>query len=95
MLVLLDISREVTWERTELIRQQARQMHLQIDGQILRAVTLSIGVAFFPADGSTSVTILKMADDALYRAKHEGRDRVIVINRNPTSWSVPAAKFDK
>ena len=41
------------------------------------AVTLSIGVALFPAPRTTSVDdLLAAADTALYRAKTEGRDRV-------------------
>ena len=92
MLLLLDVSQEVTWKRTELIRQYARLMRVQIEGRVLDTVTLSMGVSFFPADGSTSAAILKNADDALYRAKHEGRDRVVVTSRSPGSWSVPASK---
>jgi len=39
-------------------------------------VTLSIGIAEFPADGETPDFVLRAADAALYRAKREGRDRV-------------------
>ena len=37
--------------------------------------TLSIGLATFPADGSTSDALLQAADQALYRAKRNGRNR--------------------
>lgn len=80
LLLLFDVTREVIRERAEAIRQHAKLLHLQIDGKVLDAITLSIGVAFFPEDGSTSASILKTADDALYRAKHEGRDRVVITN---------------
>lgn len=39
-------------------------------------VTLSAGIAEFPADGETPDFVLRAADAALYRAKREGRDRV-------------------
>jgi diguanylate cyclase (GGDEF)-like protein len=39
-------------------------------------VTLSAGVACFPDDADDPDTILRAADDALYRAKAAGRDRV-------------------
>ncbi len=36
-------------------------------------VSLSIGVALFPADGHDSVSLLRCADSALYHAKEQGR----------------------
>jgi len=38
---------------------------------------VSIGVAQFPDDGDTPEALLARADAALYRAKREGRDRVL------------------
>lgn len=42
-----------------------------------RRITLSIGVAEFPRDASDAQAIIAVADKALYRAKREGRDRVV------------------
>jgi len=41
-------------------------------------VTLSFGVAEFPVHGDTGETLIAIADAALYQAKREGRDRVVV-----------------
>jgi len=41
------------------------------------SITVSLGVASYPEDGADSVTLLKAADRALYRAKREGRNRVL------------------
>lgn len=40
-------------------------------------VTLSGGVSTFPDDGRTSTELIQAADSALYRAKQEGRNRVL------------------
>ena len=41
------------------------------------SVTVSIGVAEPDASGATPASVLKAADQALYRAKGEGRNRVV------------------
>jgi diguanylate cyclase (GGDEF)-like protein len=81
LLVLPDTSCRVTRERAELICGYARQCHIHYERQDLDAVTLSIGVAAFPENGSTSAAILKAADAALYRAKRKGRGRVVMAKR--------------
>ncbi len=40
-------------------------------------VTLSIGVASYPAQGMSLESLISSADGALYHAKREGRDRVV------------------
>jgi two-component system, cell cycle response regulator len=40
------------------------------------SLTVSIGVAIFPEDGKTPAEVLRRADQRLYQAKAEGRDRV-------------------
>jgi diguanylate cyclase (GGDEF)-like protein len=75
-LILPDASPDVTLGRAEHIAKLSNWKLLQLDGQSLPPVTLSLGVAVFPQHGKTSKAILKAADAALYRAKHEGRNRV-------------------
>jgi diguanylate cyclase (GGDEF)-like protein/PAS domain S-box-containing protein len=80
IIVLPDTTREVTIARAEVICEFAQKFHLQFEGLTLPAVTLSLGVAAFPEDGTTSTAILKAIDMALYRAKREGSSRVVVAN---------------
>jgi len=42
-----------------------------------RKMTLSIGVATFPEDADNAEGLISIADEALYQAKREGRDRAI------------------
>ena len=80
IIVLPDASREVTVERAERLCEHVWYLHTQYEGQTLEAVSLSVGFAIFPEHGSTSVVLLKAADDALYRTKRQGRGRVVVTN---------------
>jgi diguanylate cyclase (GGDEF)-like protein len=41
-------------------------------------VTASIGVAFFPRHGAVLDEVVNVADTAMYRAKAEGRDRIVM-----------------
>jgi len=78
VVILPDASLITTYKRAELICDYAKQFRLQFEGQILDAVTLSLGVAVFPEHGSTSAALLRAVDDALYHAKREGRGRVVI-----------------
>ena len=60
----------------ERLRAEVAGLEVPFEGQILR-VTLSLGVAVFPAKGvEDAETLVQRADEQLYRAKAEGRDRV-------------------
>lgn len=78
VIVMPDASRKVTWERAELICDYARQLRPQFEGKPLQPVALSLGVAVFPDNGATGAAILRSVDSALYRAKYDGRGRVVV-----------------
>jgi len=56
------------------------------------AVTVSIGVAVFPADGDAATALVESADAALYRAKEEGRDRVILASEDAGAEPAPKKK---
>ena len=50
-------------------------------------VTLSIGVASLPVNGDTPDEVIEAADEALYQAKREGRDRVVQARQLKTKAS--------
>ena len=61
----------------ERIRSRLRELTVLHQGQSLGMITVSIGVAAFPQHGALPQRLLDAADAALYRAKKEGRDRVV------------------
>ncbi|MBI5583563.1 MAG: diguanylate cyclase, partial [Deltaproteobacteria bacterium] len=52
--------------------------------------TISLGLAFYPGDASTMEELIRCADQALYRAKAEGKNRLQVFDGGRTGL---AAKF--
>ncbi|MEK6590862.1 MAG: sensor domain-containing diguanylate cyclase [Nitrospinota bacterium] len=77
-IILADASQEETQKRAEGLREGVKRMHLQFHGQLLGSISISLGVAIYPLHGITENELLRIADDALYLAKKEGRDRVII-----------------
>lgn len=62
----------------EQVRQAVEALELQGDGRPVR-VTLSAGVAE-AAPSDTPETLMNLADKALYQAKQQGRNRVVVAD---------------
>lgn len=49
------------------------------DGQTQLWVTISIGVATFPEDGASPADLVRRADEGLYAAKAQGRNRAVAV----------------
>lgn len=77
ILILPEASTEVLKERAEQLRLGIKKLKLSHCDQLLGQVTISLGIACFPEQGLTGDALIKAADIALYRAKAEGRDRVV------------------
>lgn len=82
VIVLPGSSLEKTRERAEELRLGMHDIHLDMRGQKLPAITGSFGVSAYPLHGDTWEQTLHIADLALYQAKHEGRDRVIMTDQH-------------
>jgi diguanylate cyclase (GGDEF)-like protein/PAS domain S-box-containing protein len=76
--ILPDCGRDTAVERADALRVAVKALEVGVRGRSYGGVTISVGVATFPANGTDSATLLREADAALYRAKAEGRDRVCV-----------------
>jgi len=79
-----ELSLEETVRRAEELRSGVSRLGVQYGGQHLGVVTLSVGVAAYPTHGNTLSDLLTAADAALYRAKADGRDRVVVAKTSST-----------
>jgi diguanylate cyclase (GGDEF)-like protein len=66
--------------RAEDIREAIRGLRVTHAGRPLEGVRCSMGVAAFPEHGGVGGALLRAADAALYRAKREGRDQVVLAD---------------
>ncbi|MBN1515854.1 diguanylate cyclase [Candidatus Sumerlaeota bacterium] len=79
LIIMPDASLEATQQRAEMLCKLAPQLlRIKSIKTTDRRITISLGVAVYPEHGQTGEDLLLAADSALYRAKHAGRNRVIV-----------------
>jgi diguanylate cyclase (GGDEF)-like protein/PAS domain S-box-containing protein len=78
--VLPGATLEDTRLRAEELRQGVKELKVYHLGKPLEKITISLGIAAFPEHGLTNEELLRKADTALYQAKNEGRDRVVVAS---------------
>jgi diguanylate cyclase (GGDEF)-like protein len=66
----------------EKLRKMVESWHFP---GVPRPVTISAGVAAYPQDGRSRDELMKAADDALYAAKQQGRNRVLAATEKNTA----------
>jgi diguanylate cyclase (GGDEF)-like protein/PAS domain S-box-containing protein len=67
--------------KAEALRINVSKLEVAHLNRRMRNCTISIGVASYPQNGQTADELLKAVDDALYTAKREGRNRVVISNK--------------
>jgi len=77
-LILPECSLEDAGKRIAQMIEEAKKLRIQYGNRSLGPITLSAGVAAYPQHGEKAEDLLRAADTALYRAKQEGRDRVVL-----------------
>ncbi|MGH7254198.1 MAG: diguanylate cyclase, partial [Nitrospirales bacterium] len=80
ILILPEATKEGTLQRARQLRQAVKLLKFQHRGEPLGPISISAGVGLFPLHGKTGEEVLHQADAALYRAKAEGRDRVLLAD---------------
>ena len=83
LLVLAEISLEDAVARLDGLRRTIGDLATFHDGRALPPITISIGVTQFPHPGQTGADVITAADKALYRAKQDGRNRIVVSDGPP------------
>jgi diguanylate cyclase (GGDEF)-like protein len=76
-MILPELTLETALMRAEALRAGVDQLRVNYRGLELEKISLSIGVALFPQNGTNWETTLREADKALYEAKESGRNRVV------------------
>ena len=79
-IVLPDAPPDVVIARAQELCRRASAIEVEHLGNRVGRITISIGIAHYPISGTKFEDLLAAADRALYRAKSEGRNRVVEID---------------
>jgi two-component system cell cycle response regulator len=77
VVVMPDTDLSYAFMVAERLRQKVAEVPFQIDAGVTLSVTVSIGIGVTEGPGDTAAKLLERADSALYRAKRDGRNRVV------------------
>ncbi|MDZ7654233.1 MAG: PAS domain S-box protein [Burkholderiaceae bacterium] len=76
--LLPETDERMALECAERVRSRVSELMPSFRGAPLGAVTVSIGVAIFPEQGTVPEALIQCADEALYEAKRAGRNRALL-----------------
>lgn len=94
ILILPDNTPDDALTRAERLRQAVEAVTVRYGEKALPRITISVGVAHYPAHGTMPQDLLRAADDALYAAKDKGRNQVQVA-KGATSAAPVAVSQNK
>jgi diguanylate cyclase (GGDEF)-like protein len=69
-------------ERAEAIRLAVQNLTVSLHGQLIGPLTMSFGVTVAPDQADTAEALVANADRAMYIAKQQGRNRIVVAERS-------------
>jgi diguanylate cyclase (GGDEF)-like protein len=92
LLLMPGVSTDTACQRAELLRKEVGAMPLYYSDRDLGTMTLSAGVATYPQHATDADALLLRADEALYQAKQQGRNRVMQATTMPSQAANPAGE---
>jgi diguanylate cyclase (GGDEF)-like protein len=96
--ILPEVTGREAFKLAERLRQNIGAQPFVItrnNGQTVEVfVTISIGLSEFSEQNNSDEAVIKTADKALYRAKHEGRNRVVVHREVNTETGLETSLMD-
>lgn len=95
LIILPDLDQEAAAAVADDLRNKVMKTQLSYAGKPLPSVTISLGVATFPASSDTVEGLLREADVALYQAKENGRNRVELAAASTGKAATKSAVKDK
>ena len=87
VIVFRDTSIDDACRHVEQIRAMIRGLAVRHGNRLLGCITVSAGVATAPDHGGSVRQLLASADDAMYRAKRDGRNRLVCCTVHTASAS--------
>ncbi|WP_299848369.1 diguanylate cyclase [uncultured Roseovarius sp.] len=78
MLLLPDLPQPELKDRIESLRRDVAAISVRYGEKALPKITISSGIASYPDHGRMPQDLLRVADEALYKAKDNGRNQVVV-----------------
>ncbi len=84
VIALPDTDKSSAAHVADRIRQSVERHKFKAYDEII-AITISVGVATCPEDGDEVAELIDRADQALYKAKAEGRNKVVFLSREEIS----------
>lgn len=79
VILMTGVSFDDAYKRAERLRKQFEDTIIDFDGKELKC-TFSAGIASYPTHANSGETLLTLADQALYRSKADGRNRVSIYS---------------
>jgi diguanylate cyclase (GGDEF)-like protein len=80
VIVMPNIAKHTAYDRARKLRLRLNALKIPYEGYKL-TTTVSMGIACYPKNGDTRLTLLRAADQAMYGAKKAGRDHILAYDQ--------------